>query len=177
MHKKKGSWLLIAVTLLFVVFIVAVLPKVSSYTSETIGVSETPDTKFFYTSDDLYRIAEECGEEGRAIYVKLRWTFDLLWPIVYTAFLFVWIWQLSTYLMIRKYYYIPILAMAFDYLENLATTIVFINYPKEVNSIASITPWLSILKWTILGFSFLIWFVLLAVAAYRVLRPLNKNKT
>lgn len=178
MNEEKKSWIVIAsITILFAIFIVVVLPKVSVYSSDKIGVSEAPDTSFLYTSDDLYHIAELYGEDGRRTYIKLRWTFDLVWPIVYTAFLAVWIWKLSFYLMIKKYYYIPIVAMIFDYLENLGTTIVFFSYPNKLYLVASVTPWLSLLKWLILGLAFLIWFVLLMVAAYKVLRVYLQKKS
>lgn len=168
MNQNKKSWIVVtAVTLLFVLFIGVVLPKISAYSSDQIGVSEAPDTSFFYNSNDLYDIAKQYGEEGRITYIKLRWTFDLVWPLVYTAFLVAWLWKLSTYLMIKKYYYIPIVAMMFDYLENLGTTIVFLVYPNKLIVLATITPWLSLLKWSILGLSFIIWFVLLIMAVFK----------
>ncbi len=166
--EKQTIFLLIAVTLLFFVFIL-ILPKISEYTFEKTGISEAPDTSFFYKSDDLYNIAERYGESGRQTYVFMRWTFDLLWPIVYTAFLTAWIWKLSNYLKIKKIYYVPMIAMMFDYLENIGTTIVFQNYPNKIEIIASITPWMSMLKWTILSGSFIILIVLLIAAPIKII--------
>ncbi len=85
-RQKRIIFLLTVVTLLFFVFIL-LLPKISEYTTEKTGISEAPDISFFYTSDDLYDLAARYGENGRQTYIVMRWTFDLVWPIVYTAFL------------------------------------------------------------------------------------------
>ncbi len=168
-REKRVIFLLFAVTLIFFVFIL-ILPEISEYTSEKTGISEAPDTSFFYKSENLYDLAERYGESGRQTYIFMRWTFDLLWPIVYTAFLTAWIWKLSNYLKVKKIYYVPIIAMMFDYLENIGTTIVFQIYPNKIEIIASITPWMSMLKWTLLGGSFIILFVLLIAVPIKIIR-------
>ena len=173
---KKVIFLLFAVTLLFFVFILF-LPKISEYTSEKTGVSEAPDTSFFYKSDDLYDLAERYGESGRQTYIFMRWTFDVLWPIVYTAFITAWIWKLSNYLKIKKIYYVPLIAMMFDYLENIGTTIVFQTYPDKIEIIATITPWMSMLKWTILGGSFIILILLFIAAPIKLVRVKMNGRT
>ena len=48
---------------------------------------ESPDLSIFYSVDDLTRMAESYGEEGRAQYIHARITFDIIWPIIYTVFL------------------------------------------------------------------------------------------
>ena len=175
-REKQVMFLLFAVTLLFFVFILF-LPKISEYTSEKTGISEAPDTSFFYKSDDLYDLAERYGESGRQTYIFMRWTFDVLWPMVYTAFLTAWIWKLSHYLKIKKIYYVPVIAMMFDYLENIGTTIVFQIYPDKIEIIASITPWMSMLKWTLLGGSFIILIVLFIAAPIKLVRDKLKVRT
>ena len=40
-----------------------------------------------YSTSDLYEMAQSYGADGRGLYVKARFTFDLVWPLVYTLFL------------------------------------------------------------------------------------------
>jgi hypothetical protein len=48
----------------FVAILVLVLPAEADRTREVAGTSETPDTSYRYASEDLYRLAEEYGEQG-----------------------------------------------------------------------------------------------------------------
>ena len=75
----RKSTLLVTVSalVLFIVFMVTVLPSQSENAREQSGES-SPDMSFFFTVDELYEIAESYGEAGRDAYVKARFTFDLV---------------------------------------------------------------------------------------------------
>jgi hypothetical protein len=80
----KVGWRTWAATLsVLVAFLVLVLPAEAERTREVAGTSETPDTSYRYASEDLYRLAEEYGEQGRAHYVRSRAIFDVVWPLAY----------------------------------------------------------------------------------------------
>jgi hypothetical protein len=147
---------------------IIVLPKVATYSEEITGTSSSPDTSFFYSSDDLFQIASDYGEEGRDAYIVLRVTFDLIYPIVYFAFLAFSIGVLINKLKLNdKYKYLllfPVLAILFDYLENIFSVIVMYKYPIEMMFFATIAPYMTFLKWIFIGVSFISIIVLLVIS-------------
>ena len=49
--------------------------------AEEVG---TPDLSLYYSPNELYRMADAYGVSGRAEYIRVRFTFDLIWPLIYT---------------------------------------------------------------------------------------------
>jgi hypothetical protein len=170
MAKRLSSWLRQAVTgwvalaalVIFVLFSALVLPGQSAQ-SERSGAEDvgSPDLSLYYSPAELYRMAEAYGEEGRSEYVRARFTFDLIWPVVYALFLttaLAWLfgrafpagsrWQLASLM--------PILGLLFDYLENIATSVVMLRYPAETAVVDALAPIFTLLKWLLLGISFLL---------------------
>ena len=90
----------------------------SEYSNEVIGEWESPDTSLIYSEADLYDMAENYGEMGRKAYIKLRWTFDLVWPFVYTLFLVLWAIKILEYIpenrRLRYIFVLPAISMFFD---------------------------------------------------------------
>jgi len=170
---EKVSWLVVGIaTIIFVLFIMIILPKMTAYSEEAIGVESSPDTEMMYSEEDLYDIADSYGEEGRRIYVIIRWTFDVIWPLVYLFFLLALTIQLakpSKYKWIHKLYIISIVATGFDYLENTLVTVVMVSYPKELFTIGTLASIASLLKWGILSLAFLCIFVIIIARVYEKL--------
>ena len=142
----------------FLAFLVFVLPAEAERTREVTGTNETPDTSYRYASDDLYRLAEQYGEEGRAHYVRSRYTFDVVWPLAYGAFL-----QASLLLASRRtalgrlptvLVALPIVTVVADYLENTSAAVVMARYPAETPVLASAAPVFTFVKWNLLYASF-----------------------
>lgn len=156
--KSKLSWKwVIIVSVIFAIFIAFVLPQIDSYSNKITGQTKSPDTSLIYSAEDLYKMAESYGESGRATYIKLRWTFDLVWPIIYTLFLVLWAIKISEYTAKNKasrvLFVIPIIGMIFDFLENLGASILMYRYPLKSGLIANITPIMTLAKWiTLSGF-------------------------
>lgn len=173
--KRFDTWQArVIVTILFIVFIVMVLPYVSTLTTEVTGVTESPDTSFFYDSEKLFDMAEAYGESGRNFYIFLRWTFDVVWPIVYGSFLLVMMRWLQITLSFNKLTLIPIVGVTFDFLENICASLIFWAYPTRIEWLAKITPYITMLKWIGIGMSF----ILLIVGAIWIVvgkRGLNKE--
>ncbi len=155
LNRKSTGWVTLVAMIVFILFMVFVLPGQSSG-------GETPDTSLFYTTADLYRMAEQYGLAGRAEYIRVRFTFDLIWPLVYAAFLVTsisWLtrracppestWQLTNL--------VPLVGTLLDYLENISTAVVMARYPAVTTLLAQLAPFFSILKWLFVGLSFLIW--------------------
>ncbi len=158
----NAKWKVILSTIIFVVFVSLVLPRISILTTESIGISESPDTSFSFDSDRFYEMVEDYGEEGRTFYVQVRWTFDVIWPLVYGVFLISTTLFFSSGLKSRKpLVLLPILAVGFDFLENIFATIVMTVYPKVVPTLFFFLKLSSMTKWGTLFVSFIIIIILL----------------
>jgi hypothetical protein len=162
--------------LIFLIFMAVVLPDQASKASQATGDADSPDTSFFYSSADLYRMAEAYGQSGRDAYVRARFTFDLVWPLVYTAFLCTslsWLnrkafssaspWQRTNL--------VPLLAFLFDLLENISTSLVMSSYPSTVPLAAALAPFFTLFKWIFLTASFILLLVTAGLALWRWLSP------
>ncbi|MCA9766841.1 MAG: hypothetical protein KC455_10540 [Carnobacterium sp.] len=159
--KAKIQWKwVIGASVVFLIFLVFVLPQVSTYSSEAIGQSKSPDQSFLYSGSQLYELAESYGEAGRKTYILLRWTFDLVWPVVYTLFLVVWTIKLGEYIprnqRMSYLVFLPIIAAFFDLLENIGATIVMARYPLQSGISQTITPVATFIKWNMVLASFLL---------------------
>ena len=176
LHRVSTGWVALSALLVFLSFSALVLPRQASRAEQETGDTASPDMSFYYSAGDLYDMAEAYGESGRAAYVRARFTFDLVWPVVYALFLTTavsWIygrafppgspWRLANLL--------PLLAALFDYLENVATSIVMLRYPQPTALIDVLAPVFTVVKWSLLGLSFVLLFGGLVVALWQRLRP------
>ena len=158
--------------IIFLLFSALVLPAQTAGADalgEDVG---SPDLSFFYTTQDLYDMAEGYGEEGREAYIRARFTFDLIWPVMYTLFLttaisWLFIRAISPYSWLRMTNFVPILGMIFDYLENLSTSIVMARYPAQTAIIDSLAPFFTLFKWIFIAGSFVLLVVGVALALAR----------
>jgi hypothetical protein len=181
--KRLSAWfrkisttpITLAAVLIFFLFTALVLPKQSSQAQESSGGAGTPDLSFFYSSTDLYRWAGAYGEAGRQAYVRSHFTFDVAWPLVYTFFLITalsWLygrsfppdspWQLVNLA--------PLLAVLFDFLENLTTSLVMALYPAQTwlaDSLAFLATISTPLKWIFVGACMVLLLAGLAAFAWR----------
>jgi len=154
----------VIVTVIFLLFTALVLPFISSYTTNIIGVAESPDTSFNFSLIHLYNIVDSYGKDGRIFYVTMRWTFDIVWPIVYTVFLLSSIAYFSKEIKHKhsiKLLYLPLLAVLFDLLENINATIIMLLYPSKIDVFGYFLFASSVLKWITISISFVIVIVLI----------------
>lgn len=155
--KRIDTWQArVVVTIVFLLFIALVLPFVSSMTSEVTGVTESPDTSFFYQSEKIFEMAQAYGESGRDFYILIRWTFDVVWPIVYGSFLYVMIRWIQTSVRLNRLTLLPIAGVVFDFVENICATLIFWAYPSRLEWIAKIIPYITMFKWIAIGVSFML---------------------
>ena len=172
LRRVSTGWVALSALLIFLLFSALVLPQQATKAEQETGSSDSPDTSFFYSPSDLYRMAEAYGEQGRQAYIRARFTFDLVWPLVYTLFLTTsisWVlgkafapdsrWQRANLG--------PLLGALFDYLENLSTSLVMLRYPEQTAVVDALAPVFTALKWLFLGASFLLLFAGVAIAAWR----------
>lgn len=181
MMKIKPGWrFLIIVSAVFLLFILLVFPRVNNYSIRMLGQSKTPDTSLVYSAQDLYQMAENYGKSGRDAYIVLRWTFDLVWPVLYTLFLFLWTIKLLEYTSLKKaskyFLLIPIIGMLLDFSENIGASIVMSRYPLKSGIIANITPLMTFLKWIIISVSVLVLIILLVSIGVKKAKGLSADE-
>jgi hypothetical protein len=161
LRKASTGRVALAALVIFLLFTALVLPQQAGQAEQQTGQTESPDTSLFYSPQALYRMAEAYGEEGRRAYVRARFTFDLVWPLVYTFFLVTttgWAfrrgfppdsrWQRTNL--------VPLLAALFDYLENVSTSFVMLRYPAQTPVVDLLAPVFTLFKWGLLGAAFLL---------------------
>lgn len=159
-------WAGLVSTLIFAFFIIVVLPQQSELAIAN-GLTQSIDTSWFYNANELYRIAEIYGPNGREFYLLQRWTFDLVWPLVYFSFIF----SLSALLfksiglskMNRWILTFVWFSLAFDYIENTMVSIVMFRFPSPTWIIADLAGTATSLKWISLGLSFFVLFFLIII--------------
>jgi hypothetical protein len=176
--KISTGWVTLIGLVIFLLFSVLVLPSQSSQTDSPNDEIGSPDLSFYYSTDQLYAMAETYGEDGRSEYIRARFTFDLIWPIVYGFFLSTAISWLFSKFNGNPFYQaanlFPILGVLFDYLENLSTSLVMHRYPARTAVIDFLAPIFTSIKWIFVGGSFIVLMIGLIGWVLSVLRKPQK---
>lgn len=159
LYRLSSGRVALLALVIFVLFTALVLPGQAQQAEAQSGGAGSPDTSFFYSPEDLYSFAQAYGPEGRAAYVRARFTFDLVWPLVYTFFLATGIsWLLGRVFEPDSSWRLanlaPLLALLFDYLENSATSLVMLRYPELTPAAAWLAPVFTLIKWLFVYGSF-----------------------
>jgi hypothetical protein len=173
-QNSKG-WLVLICTVVFVLFMIFVLPNQSEKAEEYNAGGMSPDTSFYYTPGQLFEMAEAYGDAGRQAYVQARFSFDLIFPLVYGIFLVTTTsWLLEKVLRSgshwRQLNLVPVIGVVFDFLENISTSLVMLGYPEQRAAAAQLAPIFTLLKWVFVNGSFLVLLVFLGVWIYHKVR-------
>ena len=155
-----------------------VLPGEAQRSQQYFGGSSTPDTSFIYSGDDLYQMARDFGQEGRAYYIRSRFTFDVFWPMAYGFFL----WTAIAYFgkpfrksACRFALVLPFLGVTLDVLENMGASWVMWAYPERMPLLLWAVPFFTLSKWLVIGGSFAALVLLIMANGVRFVKstPLN----
>jgi hypothetical protein len=158
LYSISTGWVTILAVVVFLLFSILVLPGQSSGAPDN-GELGSPDLSFYYPAQQLYRMAEALGQSGRDAYIRARFTFDLVWPLVYTFLLgttISWVYQrvLRNENPWRLINLLPVLGMGGDYLENISTSIVMWRYPQTTIVLDWMAGIFTALKWLLIAGSF-----------------------
>lgn len=153
------GWMAVGAMVLFVAFTATVLPGQAEAGVFYTVRHAAPDTSLWYSPDDLYAAAEAWGQDGRSAYVHARWTFDVIWPLVYGTFLvttLAWVWARGTAVgsRWRGVALLPVVAVALDYAENICAATVVARYPARTPVVAELAPLFTAGKWLTLSVGF-----------------------
>ena len=156
LRRASNDWVTLSALAIFLLFSALVLPRQAASAEEIAGDAGSPDTSFYYSADDLYRMAEAYGDEGREAYVRARITFDVIWPLVFTLFLATaisWVFNKACApdSLWQRANLAPLLGGLFDYLENVSASIVMLRYPDRTPVADMLAPVFTSAKWAIVG--------------------------
>jgi len=161
---------------IFGLVVAFVLPAQAKRAEAVSRGADSPDTSYFYTSTDLYNMAEAYGADGRAAYIRARFTFDLVFPLSYLFFLATsmsWVMKRavsnpdSRWRLLNLF---PVFGALFDYLENISTSIVMANYPQQTFLFDALAPIFTLVKWFFVNGSFVILVPALVIAVWNWVR-------
>ena len=176
LYRLSSGPITILALVIFALVVAFVLPAQAQRAEAASGGADSPDTSFFYTSDDLYNMTEAYGADGRVAYIRARFTFDLVFPLSYLFFLATSIsWVMmravanpdSRWRLLNLF---PVFGALFDYLENISTSIVMANYPQPTFLFNTLAPIFTLVKWFFVNGSFVILVPAALVALWRYFR-------
>lgn len=161
LRKISTGYIALIALVVFIAFTATVLPAQSVKAAETANGADSPDGSFFYSADDLYQSAETFGEAGREAYIRARWSFDVVWPFIYTIFLTTnisWVFHhaFPKESKLQLANLVPVIGMGFDFLENTATTIVMAQFPVTSPVAVHLAPIFTPIKWVFVNGSFVV---------------------
>jgi hypothetical protein len=167
--------LVLAALVLFALFMLLVLPAQSEVSRRDLSGAASPDMSLIYSASDIHTWAEAYGAAGRDAYLRARWSFDLVWPIVYGFFLVTsisWVGRRAYRpgSRARLLNLVPIAGVLFDYTENVLASIVMLRYPNEALVAATLASPVTVVKWLCVGGSFIALLAGVLVWGRRLLR-------
>jgi len=181
MCKKLSEWInrisntgvVLVCLVVFLLFSALVLPDQATKAEVYSDGAGSPDTSLFYTAESLYQMAEAYGPAGRRSYIQARFTFDIVWPLVYVIFLATAIsWLNKRAAMHNKLWgrlnLVPIMGMLFDFFENISAAIVMARYPHPTVLIDHLAGVFTLVKWIFIGGSFIVLIFGVALVTWRV---------
>jgi hypothetical protein len=157
-HAWTTGWRVLFLFIADVVMMGYIMPVASAILELAANNSVLPlDLLFFYTPAEAFAMLEKYGAAGRALYMKIELTADLLYPIIYTLFfglLISWLFQRAfpPESKMQKWNVAPVGAWFFDLLENVSIVALLAMYPSLPVVLAWLTMLLGLLKW---AFAFL----------------------
>ena len=101
------------------------------------------DARLWYSSQSVYQLFDTLGENGRSAYLHLLWSVDLCLPLLFALFL-AGAMQRGWF---RRLAWLPPLAAACDYAENIAITVLLVRYPHHSPTMVLVSSALTTLKW------------------------------
>ena len=169
-HAWARGWLVFVMLLLDTFFMGFIMPLISNLLKEGTRAQQPMDLLFFSTPGKLFSIARSYGEFGRAFYRSVELTVDIIYPIVYTLALglFIsWLFQRGFKVdsKMQKLNIVPVGAWLFDLLENLGIVTLLSTFPAQITTVAWLTTIFTMVKWTFAGLSMLLIVIGLVMAA------------
>ena len=168
-HSWTTGWRVIILLIADALMMGYIMPLAGGILAFAANNHATPlDLMFFYTPTQAFEMMDKYGEAGRAVYLKIELTADIIYPIIYTLFyglLISWLFQrgFRSNSNMQKWNVMPVGAWFFDLLENVGIVSMLGMYPSKPAILAWLTMLFGLLKWG----SFLVTIALVLIGLVR----------
>jgi hypothetical protein len=171
---KNKLFQLLILFLLLLTFNLLLFPSFEySYAGEKLRI---PDIRFSYSPDEIKLLFNQLGATGRMLYIFQTAVVDMIYPLVYSLFLFMLFGVANSNKkqtkMIKAIRLMPFGIALFDYLENFNSLQMLSDFPEiTAFSVATGSLFTSI-KWILVALTGLF---LLAIAVELLLKYVRKR--
>ncbi len=115
------------------------------------GGANILDFEFGYSAQKAYQMLGSLGEIGRAFYLSRILPLDFIFPISYAAFYTAWMAVLVRHIAdgrgwTRAVLALPVLAMLFDWAENICVIRMLRQYPTVLQGVCGVSSAMTVLK-------------------------------
>ena len=143
---------------LFLLFEIVILPVAGAKIQSYSGGLGPLDLTMGLSPADTYARLTAYTADGRAFYLLIELTADILFPITYGLF-----FSLALALVFQRAFpaesamqrliLVPLVGMLVDFLENVGIVLMLLLYPQELGPVAAITALVTVVKWLLTGLS------------------------
>lgn len=155
--------------ILFILAMVFLLPYMSSLGEE---LPASLDTNFFYSVADLKTAILLFNDSQAELYINIRWSYDILWPLVYTFFFVMLTIKFADSTSSKKSHWLFIILsffpFVFDMMENTFITLILFSDIFKTNPFYLLAAISSSMKWISI-------FAVFIIIGYRVAINIIKN--
>ena len=152
-HSWTTGWRVLIMLIADALMMGYIMPLAGGIMALAANNSVSPlDLMFFYTPAKAFEMMDKYGEAGRAVYLKIELTADIIYPIIYTLFyglLLSWLMQRAfpSNSKMQKMNVMIVGAWLSDLLENVGIVSMLGMYPSKPAILAWITMLFGSLKW------------------------------
>jgi hypothetical protein len=144
----------------FVLFYLPVSP-VSGVVLKNITIEQVPDLqKNGYSTEQVEKFINICGDKGRTDYLRNLWTLDLIFPLLSAvSTLLLMLYCLKRIGLMKRLgliVLVPVVVMMADYAENIFITIIMSNYPNRMEGLVFISSICTRIKWIGINVGFIV---------------------
>jgi hypothetical protein len=152
-HKAAKGNVLVVLLLSYILFVAFILRWAESQIKGFSGGTGPVDLLFNYSCDQAYQMLKSYNGEGREFYAIIELTADMVYPVIYSLFLSLLIIYLCRKLYIQErvtkvVFLLPVITLIADYFENICITVMLLNYPYKLNTVADAASIFTMIKWT-----------------------------
>ncbi len=140
---------------LFLIFTLVIFPLLTSRLTQLSNGVNLVDNEFSYTPEKVFQMVTSYGPEGRPLYIAITLTADLVYPAIYglllvLSMIFFYRSSFARDSIFQAWVYIPLAAVAADYLENVCVVILLATFPNWIEGLAQAANIFTGLKWGLL---------------------------
>ncbi len=139
----------------FLLFTLVIFPMLASRLTQLSNGVNLIDNEFSYTPEKVFQMVTSYGPQGRPLYITITLTADLVYPLIYgllmmLAMTYFYRGTFARDSIFQSWVYVPLAAVAADYLENLCLVVLLAIYPNWIEGLAQAANIFTGLKWGLL---------------------------